>query len=214
MVDIEKFLKTFRTSVTEKITSPIIGDEDKVGAEKLIEAYKVTDNDLAAALLTTSYVFLTHEIETVKKIIELWDIIRDEQIVQHKLDYTAAILATGRIRDLKSKVNVPIEIKQIAQNLKNMMVENYDIKLENIAQRDIACAFITATYVSRTPPIETNSQIIDLWIDARSKLKLGNDDIDTIISILICGIIRGIKLEKDWDILNSKLENIRSNLVL
>lgn len=212
MADIEKFIVTFREAITDKLTAPIIGNEDKLGAEQLIDVYKVTNNDFASALLTTSYVFLTHEIETVIKSVELWDVIRDENIVQHKLDYIAAILATGRIRDLKSKVNVPIEIKQIAQNLKNVMTDKYQLKLETLEQRDIACAFITATYVSRTPPIETNSQIIDLWNDARLKLNLSNDEIDTIIAILICGIIRGIKLETDWDILNAKLDNIRENL--
>ena len=210
--EINEIIQLFRNSVTEILTAPIIGNEDEVGAEQLIEAYKVSDNDIASALLTTSYVSLTREIESVKKIVELWGVIRDEQMVQHKLDYLAAILATGRIRDLKSKVNVPLEIKQIIQDLKKVMVDNFQLKLESIEQRDISCALISAAYVSITPPIETNSKIINLWNSTRNVANLKNEDIDFIIAILIGGIIRGMKLEDDWEDLNVKIENIRNNL--
>ena len=210
---INNLVNRFRDSVTTALTSPIIGTKDREGAEKLIKTYVVNDNDIASALLTTSYVFLTHEIETIKKITELWSIIRNTQIVQHKLDYLAAILATGKIRDLKSKVNVPIEIKQIILDLKRIATQRYKIKFENLDQRDISCGLITAAYVSITPPIETNSQILDLWNNTRANAKLGNSDLDFLVAILICGLIRGIKLEEDWDFLNSKIETMKNTIV-
>jgi hypothetical protein len=210
--EITNFIPLLKTSVIEVLTAPVIGSNDKSGAEKLIEAYKVNDNDLAAALLTTSYVYITQEIESVKKIAELWGIIRDEDLVQHKLDYLAAILASGRIRDLKAKVDVIKEIRQITKDLKKVIVDKYQLDLENIEQRDIACAFITAAYVSITPPIETSSQIIGLWEETRNNVNLDNSDLDLINAILICGVIRGFRLDEDWKILNNKIESIRTNL--
>lgn len=210
--EITNFIPLLKTSVIEVLTAPVIGSNDKNGAEKLIKAYKVNDNDLAAALITTSYVYITQEIESVKKIAELWGIIRDEDLVQHKLDYLAAILGSGRIRDLKAKVDVIKEIRQITKDLKKVIVDKYQMDLENIEQRDLACAFITAAYVSITPPIETSSQIIGLWEETRNNVKLDNSDLDLINAILICGVIRGFKLDEDWEILNNKIESIRTNL--
>jgi hypothetical protein len=209
--EITNFIPLLKKSITEVITSPVIGD-DKTGAEKLIGAYKVNENDLASALLTTSYVYITKEIESVKKITELWDLIRNENAVQNKLDYLAAILATGRIRDLKGKVNVINEIRQITRDLKKVIIDKYQPDPDKIEDRDIGCAFITASYVSITPPIETSSQIIGLWEESRKNVRIDNSELDLIVAILVCGLIRGFKLEEDWDILNSKIQNIRESL--
>ena len=210
--EITNFIPLLKNAIIEILTAPVIGSDDKDGAAKLVSAYTVNDNDLAAALLTTSYVYITQEIESVKKITELWGIIRNEDLVQHKLDYLAAILASGRIRDLKATVDVLKEIRQITKDLKKFIVDKYQLDLENIEQRDIACAYITAAYVSITPPIETSSQIIGLWEETRNKVKLDNSERDLIVSILLCGVIRGFKLDEDWEILNNKIESIRTNL--
>jgi hypothetical protein len=209
--EITTFIPLLEKSVTEVITLPVIGD-DAAGAKKLIGAYKVNENDLASALLTTSYVYITKEIESVKKITELWELIRNENVVQNKLDYLAAILATGRIRDLKGKVNVINEIRQITRDLKKVIEDKYQPDPDKIEDRDIGCAFITASYVSITPPIETSSQIIKLWEESRQNVRIDNSELDLIIAILVCGLIRGFKLEEDWSILNSKIENIRNKL--
>ena len=60
-------------------------------------------NDYAAAIITSAYVEITPKLEKIRDIINTWEWARENIPIENKLDFIAAVLAAGRIKDLDAK---------------------------------------------------------------------------------------------------------------
>lgn len=60
-------------------------------------------NEYAAGVITSAYVEITPKLEKIRDIINTWQWARENIPIENKLDFIAAILAAGRIKDLDAK---------------------------------------------------------------------------------------------------------------
>jgi hypothetical protein len=62
--------------------------------------YTITQRELAAALITSSYVEISPKVEKIRDMVSTWLRIRDQISLDDQWDYIAMILSTGKIKDM------------------------------------------------------------------------------------------------------------------
>jgi hypothetical protein len=146
-----------------------------------------TNNNDISAFLAIAYISHTHKVETTRAIVDLWDNIRQKVPIENKLDFISALLATGRIMDLKKEVGDEKFIATISELIKTISkdLQKRELGIE-FNDGHFIIALITSAFISRTNEIETTNAIVEKFVHLVEKLKI-NDDIDKIASILTMG---------------------------
>jgi hypothetical protein len=67
---------------------------------KMIGDREVSQKDIGAAFLTNANVEISPDVEKIQNIIDIWNDIQNDLIINDDLDYTVTLLAYGRIRDI------------------------------------------------------------------------------------------------------------------
>ena len=116
---VQESYKIIRDELIIKLTGPILGE--KSSSEVLANSYIVRLNDVAAAMITSSIIDLSQRVESSKEILEMWDDIREMEIVQNNNDFLTTLLVTSRINDLKKEIQESGGLEVIIDNYKNMI---------------------------------------------------------------------------------------------
>jgi len=92
-----------------------IREELKEQASKM----KITQKELAAAIITSANVGSTTKVEKVKDIVDTWLSVCDLIAVEDHWDYISYLLSTGKIRDMDSKIFLgPDSLKNIKDEMR------------------------------------------------------------------------------------------------
>lgn len=183
----------------------------------MVAIINIENNNDISAFLTIALISHTQKVESTRAIVDLWDAIRKNVILNSKPQIISALLATGRILDLKKELMDQKFISTINELIESIY---HDLeKRENVSEINdshFVTAFITSAYISRTNEIETTNAIIDFWLELSSKLKL-EDDVDKIAGILTTGRLLEEKykindMDQILDLFNI-IKNALSNLV-
>jgi hypothetical protein len=200
--------KVIRDELIIKLTHPILGE--KPGTEVLANSYIVRVNDIAAAMITSSIVDLSQRVETSKEILEIWDKIREMEIVQNNNEFLTALLVTSRINDLKKEIQEAGELNVIIDNYQNM-ITNIEPELK-VSRKHLAAAYMTIAVITQTPEVESHAQILQIWRQFRRDLPYEDKEADILAAILTGGLIRNMTLKLDMDHIKELFLRIRKQL--
>lgn len=149
---------------------------------------KDNPND-TSAFITIAFIIHTEKIESTHTIVDLWDEIRNNMKLDNNVNLISAILATGRVLDLKHQLR-----KEDFLKFQDELILSIGPHLENkkmsteINDSDFVSALITASYVAHSSEIETIKMIIDNWEKINNTFNI-KDDIDKLAGILTIGRI-------------------------
>lgn len=205
---VKESLDVIRHELVIRLTYPILGEKD--GSEVLADSYIVRLNDLASAIMASAVIYLSQKVESSKEIIRIWDQIREMDIVNNNNDYLAALLVASRISDLKKELKDSHSLDVIIENFKSIL-SNIEPTLK-VSKNDLASAYLTIAIISQTPEIESHKQILDLWQQLKSELKLKDFDNEVIAAILASGLIRNMTLKIDINYVKDIYSRIRTRL--
>ena len=147
-----------------------------------------TATDLGAAYLTMSCVSHSHEVETTTTIVSFWDEIRKNVTIKDQADLASAVLATGRIMDIRIEVKVPEVLADIVENIRKEMKSEKNVQVDF---KDLSILLLAAAFVELSPKVEKYRDIIKTWLDLKSMLTVSNIK-DIVSIILFSGKIRDL----------------------
>ncbi len=174
------------------------------------------NNDISA-FLTVALISHTQKVESSHAIVDLWDEIRKNIPLNSNIEYIAALLATGRIMDLKKEIT-----DQKFVDTLNEFVESILRDLEKrqnigeISDLQFVSALITSAYISRTNEIEPVNAIVDRWKEINEKIKIQNG-MDVVSGILTTGRLmedkyRITNIEQIYDLFNLIKDSIKRTI--
>jgi len=159
------------------------------GFRERLDTLGVTDGtltDQAAAYLTTSCISHSNEVETTTSVLTLWDEIRKNVIIKDPLDLASAILATGRIMDLRADIQSSEVLSEIVDNIRKEMEPH---NVSQVDYKELSILLLSAAIVELSPKVEKYRDIVKTWVDLRTMLTITNIK-DAISVILFSGKIR------------------------
>jgi len=183
----------------------------------LTNIINISNTDDISALVTSAFISSTYKVESTRSIVEIWREIKDKISLSDNLETVSAILALGRMMDIKEEIE-----KNLYINMYLELVTNFSSDLKNrghsadMDDSKIITAMITAACISRTEAIETINEIINQWEEITGKIQI-KDDLDKISSILTIGRINEYRyninnIDQILDIL-SKLREYLSEII-
>lgn len=205
---VQESLENIHRELVVKLTYPILGEKD--GSEVLADTYIVRLNDIASAMIASAVTDLSLKVESTKEIVDIWDEIRETNIIQNNNEYLTALLVTSRINDLKKELGHFGGLNLIIENFRNLLL-NLEPALK-VTKIDLAAAYLTIAVVTQTPEIESHGQIISIWKRFRDDLELNNTDLDIIASILTAGLIRNMTMKLDFNYIKELYTRIWNRL--
>ena len=159
----------------------------------LVEIIHTNNTDDLSAFLTAAYVSHTYKVESTRSIVEICDNFRKKIKVKTNLDFVSALLALGRMMDLKNEVDDKRYI-DLFNELRKTFID--DLKKHDhpsdLHESNIITAMITSACISRTDEIETINEIINQWEKVTGKFIFKND-LDKLAGILTIGRINEYK---------------------
>jgi len=167
-------------------------------------------NDIASAMIASAVTDLSSKVESTKEIVDIWDEIRETNIIQNNNEYLTALLVTSRINDLKKELGHSGGLNIIIENFRNLLM-NLEPTLK-VTKIDLAAAYLTIAVVTQTPEIESHGQIITIWKQFKDDLELNNTDLDIIASILTAGLIRNMTMKLDFNYIKELYTRIWNRL--
>ncbi|WP_455392409.1 hypothetical protein [[Eubacterium] cellulosolvens] len=198
-----------RDDLVIKLTYPILGEDG--GVEILAESYIVRLNDIGAAMIASAVTDLSQKVETSKEIIEIWDKIRQMDIVDNNNEFINALFVASRINDLKKEIKDVHDLSEIMDNFKAIM-ENQEPELK-VTRKHLAAAYLTIAMITQTPEIESHAEILEVWRKFRRELRFEDKELDIITSILTGGLIRNMTLKLDFAYIKDLFNRIRKRLL-
>jgi hypothetical protein len=193
-----------------KVLNTIITDINTNLVNRKVESIDL-QKELVSAFITAASISRSEEVESVRDIVDFWIQIKEGIIIKDDLDIICAILATGRLMELKNRAGGLDFINNIFMNIKKEL--NQQIKDKEINQKDIAAAFITSAYIEASKKVEKIRDIVDSWEKIRNNL-IVRDQWDYITVILSTGKIKDMDamhiMDKD-DLMNNT-EKIRTHI--
>jgi len=205
---VQDSLENIHRELVVKLTYPILGEKN--GSELLAETYIVRLNDIASAMIASAVTDLSSKVESTKEIVDIWDEIRETNIIQNNNEYLTALLVTSRINDLKKELGHQGGLNIIIENFRNLLL-NLEPTLK-VTKIDLAAAYLTIAVVTQTPEIESHGQIINIWKRFKDDLELNNTDLDIIASILTAGLIRNMTMKLDFNYIKELYTRIWNRL--
>jgi len=205
---VQDSLENIHRELVVKLTYPLLGEKN--GSELLAETYIVRLNDIASAMIASAVTDLSSKVESTKEIVDIWDEIRETNIIQNNNEYLTALLVTSRINDLKKELGHSGGLNIIIENFRNLLM-NLEPTLK-VTKIDLAAAYLTIAVVTQTPEIESHGQIITIWKQFKDDLELNNTDLDIIASILTAGLIRNMTMKLDFNYIKELYTRIWNRL--
>ena len=205
---VQDSLENIHRELVVKLTYPLLGEKN--GSEVLAETYIVRLNDIASAMIASAVTDLSSKVESTKEIVDIWDEIRETNIIQNNNEYLTALLVTSRINDLKKELGHSGGLNIIIENFRNLLM-NLEPTLK-VTKIDLAAAYLTIAVVTQTPEIESHGQIITIWKQFKDDLELNNTDLDIIASILTAGLIRNMTMKLDFNYIKELYTRIWNRL--
>jgi hypothetical protein len=201
--------ENIRNELAIAITGPIIGErEDSL---VLAENYIVRLNDIASAMITSSFTDLSDKVESTKEIIEFWADVRKRLVIHDNKEFLVSLLVTSRIGDFKKTVKPASGLDILIENFQGLLPElESDIMVTKI---DLAAAYLTIGVITQTPEIESNSQILQVWKKIRQELKLRDVDIDIVAAILTGGLLRNMTMKMDFHHVKDTFTRVKNRLL-
>jgi len=205
---VQDSLENIHRELVVKLTYPLLGEKN--GSEVLAETYIVRLNDIASAMIASAVTDLSSKVESTKEIVDIWDEIRETNIIQNNNEYLTALLVTSRINDLKKELGHSGGLNIIIENFRNLLM-NLEPTLK-VTKIDLAAAYLTIAVVTQTPEIESHGQIITIWKQFKDDLELNNTDLDIIASILTASLIRNMTMKLDFNYIKELYTRIWNRL--
>jgi hypothetical protein len=81
------FINTIYMNLKKELASQLAGTE-------------ITQKELVAAFLTAAYIEISKKVEKIRDIVDAWENVRSGLVIKTQWDYIAAILSTGKIKDM------------------------------------------------------------------------------------------------------------------
>jgi hypothetical protein len=156
---------------------------------KRLDEQGITEGGVAeqgAAYLTTSVISHSEEVETTSTVILLWNEIIKHVPMKDDLDLAAAILATGRIMDLRIDVKSMEVLSEIVESIRAEL-ETRDIT--KVDYKELAMLLLGASIVELSPKVEKYRDIVNSWAELKEKITI-SDNKDIVAVILFSGKIR------------------------
>ena len=163
----------------------------------LVEIIDTKNTDDLSAFVTSAFISSTYKVESTRSIVDIWDNIRGKIKVSNNLEYVSAILALGRMMDLKNELEekryVEMYNELIATFLEDLKKRGHAVDLH---KSNLITAMVTSACISRTEQIETINEIVNQWEEITSKFEI-KDDLDKLSTILTIGRINEYKYSID-----------------
>ncbi len=146
--------------------------------------------DISAAILTSSLVTHSYEVETTRKIVSIWDDIRNWIDISDKKAIIASILTNGRILDLQDELRSHEQLKPLWGGLQKK-IEEEDMLQPPFEHISYNSALLASAAVAKSTQVESTKVMIDLYRDLMAGSKgIGPDDkIRTVAAVLTWGRI-------------------------
>jgi hypothetical protein len=174
-----------------EIMSPNIINTIVIDINKNIAGREIQSSDLqkelACALITSAGISRSEKVETIREIVDLWVEIKDGIAIKDDLDLIAAILTTGRIMELKARVEGFAFINGIFESIRRELDQHASGK--TITKKELAAAFITSAYIEISPKVEKIRDMVDAWLKISDQISV-TDSLDYITMILSTGKIK------------------------
>jgi hypothetical protein len=168
---------------------------------------KDLQKELVLALLASSIVSRSEEVEKIKEIVSLWIQIKEGIAISNDLDVIAAILTTGRVMELKTRVEGYSMIKEIFEGIRREL-ETQASGME-ITQKELTAALITSANVEISRKVEKISDIVSTWLKICSRIKV-EDQWDYISYLLSTGRVKDMDAEIVYS--PDNLENLKNEM--
>jgi hypothetical protein len=159
----------------------------------LAEIINTANTDDVSAFITSSYISHTYKVESTHSIVNLWDNFRKKIKLNNNLDYVSALLALGRMLDVKKEIGEERYIQELDE-VRASIIEELTKRdhTSNLTPLSFVSALITSACISRTEEIETVNEIVNQWENVNKSFKIQND-IDILAGILTIGRINEYK---------------------
>jgi hypothetical protein len=166
--------------------------------------------DEISAFLATTIVTHSHEVESISKIVSIWNDLRGIVNVKEDLDFVATLLTTGSIMDLAIDIPdlslVNTAIFDMNRNMVTRNIESRDL------QKELVQALLASAIISRSEEVEKTKEIVNLWVKIKDTIDIA-DDLDVIAAILVTGRIMELKITFDgYDNLKDAFGKIKKEL--
>jgi hypothetical protein len=161
----------------------------------LVDVINTSNNHELCALITAAFISSTYKVESTHAIVDIWEKFRDNIQAKDNFDHVAALLALGRMMDIKEEME---ETRYIG-----MMSDLFETFINDLKARGhssdlqgshLITALITAACISRSEKIETVNEIISQWEEMSEKIDI-KDDLDKLSGILTIGRINEYKYD-------------------
>jgi len=149
-----------------------------------------TLTDQGAAYLTMSCISHSTEVESTSSVLTLWDELRSQVSIRDNLDLASAVLATGRIMDLRADVKSPDALTEIVQSIRADMETQ---QFGEVDYRELSLLLLSAAIVELSPKVEKYRDIVNSWVDLRAMVSVSSIR-DIVAIILFAGKIRDLDI--------------------
>jgi len=201
-------VNSIRTDILQIMVREIFGT-DRSPIKGFTETYCLTNRDMAASLLTASFVRMTPRIETLKETVRFWNNLRHRLKVRSHEEFLAAVLLSGRVAECGTEQGIVDQMTSSVEKVMELLVKR-DIKVKYPTE-SMAVAMLVSAYITHTPGLETYSQIADLFQRVHSVVVV-KDDLDVISLLLVCGKIQDANHTVEVDRLNDTIQILKTNL--
>lgn len=203
LLDIKEQLSELKfIEMLNEISKSILKDLEKRGHEP-----DINDTKFITAMISSACISRSEGIETVNEIIEKWEEINREIIIETDLDILAAVLTIGKIIENRYELEDVFEIVKIYNQIKEHLFEFFDER--EVEQIHIAAAFLANAYIEVEQKVERIQAIIIYWLEVQKELVV-DDKIDYISSILTYGRIRD--LNSQFHLAGTSIADIKNSV--
>jgi hypothetical protein len=162
-----------------------------IDINKDIAARNFTSTDLqkelVSALIASASISRSDKVESIREIVNLWSIVKENISLTDDLDYIAGVLTIGRIMELKIQTKGFQVINDMLVSLRQELHQKAADM--TIRKKELAAAFLTSAYIEISPKVEKIRDIVDTWLRICDQISV-KDHWDYISTILCSGKIK------------------------
>lgn len=190
------------------IVHTIITDINKDIAGRKIQSLDL-QKELVSALIASASISRSDKVESIREIVNLWTIVRQNITLTDDLDYIAGVLTIGRIMELKIQSKGFQVINDIFVTIRKELQQKAGDM--TIRKKELAAAFLTSAYIEISPKVEKIRDMVDTWMKICDQISV-KDHWDYITNILCSGKIKDmdakhIVVKDDLNDMNNKIRS-------
>jgi len=142
--------------------------------------------EVSTAFLTSACISHSHEVETTKSIVELWELFSRGVNVSDARGLAASILATGRIMDIRVDIKSPVMINDIVSSITDEIEKSGVSQFED---REVFASFLSSAYIEISPKVEKYRDMVNGWTQVLEEYHPENEK-DNVAAIMYSGRIK------------------------